>query len=325
MSLGILVEIAIGLAFIYMLLGIIGAALQEIIASMLSLRGKVMRGQLVKLLGGDKDETDRIIKAVYDRIGTSVSGLPSYIPSRAFAEGLIDVMAHGSHSKTVDDIQTDIAAIENGFVRTKLAAAVDAAGTRLDNVREDVAKALETWFDDAMDRISGVYKRYSQYSLIIIGLVFAVTLNIDTLQIAKGMWNDQALRDRIVAAAAVAELPPLAVVPDGQNQEAVEQAIANTRATLAAETSALLDVGLPIGWDFGAVEESLSGGVLVATGFIIGKVFGLLFTALATSLGAPFWFDLMQKFLQLRSAGVKPPRADAPKPDDKKTPSAQPA
>jgi hypothetical protein len=35
------------------------------------------------------------------------------------------------------------------------------------------------------------------------------------------------------------------------------------------------------------------------------KLLGLLLTALAIALGAPFWFDLLNKFIVLRSS-VKP-------------------
>jgi hypothetical protein len=36
------------------------------------------------------------------------------------------------------------------------------------------------------------------------------------------------------------------------------------------------------------------------------KVFGLLLSALAVSLGAPFWFDTLSKFMNVRGAGKVP-------------------
>ncbi|HXP02869.1 MAG TPA: hypothetical protein VN808_02035 [Stellaceae bacterium] len=41
-------------------------------------------------------------------------------------------------------------------------------------------------------------------------------------------------------------------------------------------------------------------------------VLGWVITALATSLGAPFWFDALNNLLQLRNTGPKPQRSDAP-------------
>jgi hypothetical protein len=61
-------------------------------------------------------------------------------------------------------------------------------------------------------------------------------------------------------------------------------------------------LGLPIGWD-------RSNPKLVPPSNDIGawllKIFGWLITAFAISLGAPFWFDLLNKFMVVRST-VKP-------------------
>jgi hypothetical protein len=38
----------------------------------------------------------------------------------------------------------------------------------------------------------------------------------------------------------------------------------------------------------------------------LAKILGILFTTIAVSLGAPFWFDVLNKFVNLRSAGDRP-------------------
>jgi hypothetical protein len=43
------------------------------------------------------------------------------------------------------------------------------------------------------------------------------------------------------------------------------------------------------------------------------KIVGLLITVLAVSQGAPFWFDLLQKAVNLRLAGDLPPDSRAEK------------
>ena len=47
--------------------------------------------------------------------------------------------------------------------------------------------------------------------------------------------------------------------------------------------------------------------------WLIKKFAGWFMTGLALSLGAPFWFDLLSKFVNIRGAGVKPERQDAKK------------
>ena len=59
-------------------------------------------------------------------------------------------------------------------------------------------------------------------------------------------------------------------------------------------------MGLPLGWR--ALPASPGAWLL--------KVLGLLATAFAMSFGAPFWFDLLNKLVRMRSAGNVPRRAD---------------
>ena len=40
--------------------------------------------------------------------------------------------------------------------------------------------------------------------------------------------------------------------------------------------------------------------------FFWTKIFGLFLTAFAASLGAPFWFDVLNKFMSVRGAGKAP-------------------
>lgn len=71
-----------------------------------------------------------------------------------------------------------------------------------------------------------------------------------------------------------------------------------------ANQERLKDLGLPIGWEaqgekWPAWDLGQWWKQLIAHGF------GWLLTAFAISLGAPFWFDLLNKFIVIRSA-VKP-------------------
>jgi hypothetical protein len=60
-------------------------------------------------------------------------------------------------------------------------------------------------------------------------------------------------------------------------------------------------LGLPLGWSADDPRTMPSWGFMVW----LSKVSGWLLTAVAISLGAPFWFDLLSKFMIVRST-VKP-------------------
>ena len=63
-------------------------------------------------------------------------------------------------------------------------------------------------------------------------------------------------------------------------------------------------LGLPLGWH-SETDPRLSWNDRKLTEHVQDHIFGWLLTALAISLGAPFWFDLLNKFIVVRST-VKP-------------------
>jgi hypothetical protein len=75
-------------------------------------------------------------------------------------------------------------------------------------------------------------------------------------------------------------------------------------------------LGLPIGWtsnapplNFNANNEAATGATLTTAdklGQWLLYLLGLFITGYSISLGAPFWFDLLLKFINIRRAGKKP-------------------
>jgi hypothetical protein len=81
-------------------------------------------------------------------------------------------------------------------LKTALLALMDHAGTNLNKAQAN----LEQWFNDAMDRVSGVYKRKSQAWVLVIAILVTVFANVDSLQIADSLSRDKALRESLIAA-----------------------------------------------------------------------------------------------------------------------------
>src|SRR5258708_3578848 len=51
-------------------------------------------------------------------------------------------------------------------------------------MKEEIA----AWFDNSMDRVSGVYKRWSQVTNFVIAFILAIFLNISAIHVAKVLW-----------------------------------------------------------------------------------------------------------------------------------------
>lgn len=198
---------------------------------------------------------------------------------------------------------------------------------------------VEGYFDDAMARVSGWYKRRVQGYLIIFALVVTVLLNVDTLAIATELATNDALRAGMVTAAeqhVAAELAatnPITDTATAQAETGITQPVTTTstnRLTTTIATvnenalpatavenptepgqklqkdldqlKALQNLGLPVGW-----QRWPQGGEWIM------KFIGLLITAIAVSFGAPFWFELLNKLVNLRMAGRNPNEAAARK------------
>jgi len=149
--------------------------------------------------------------------------------------------------------------------------------------------AIEKWFDDGMDQVTAWYKRRSQFIIFALGCVLAAWLNLDAIMIATALGRDSALRVALVAEA-----------QEASKAETSPDVKASARF-LAAEAK-LLNLGLPLGWS--DVEKAPNRTPSGAKAWAM-KIIGLLATALASSLGAPFWFDLLKRVMMVR-AGLNP-------------------
>lgn len=128
--------------------------------------------------------------------------LPSYIPPRAFALALFDLVAPVSGSattRTLQDIRSSVSTISNEQVKNALVALIDDAGDDLKKARKNV----ERWYDDAMERVSGWYKRKPQVFILVWTLAVTLSVNADTILIASTPAHDATLRASLVAMAEV--------------------------------------------------------------------------------------------------------------------------
>lgn len=132
--------------------------------------------------------------------------------------------------------------------------------------------ALARWYDTAMERLSGRYKRRTLWISLTTGVLLAAALNIDPLAIADSLHRSS--------------------VQAGQVARAVQQASA-TPERVAAELARL---DLPVGWRGHSPFDGA---------YVRGQLPGWLVTGLAAMLGAPFWFDLLNRMTVVR-ATVKP-------------------
>jgi hypothetical protein len=204
---------------------------------------------------------------------------------------------------------------------------------------EKKRKVVEKWFDDSMDRVSGWYKRKAHAWLWLVAVVVCGVLNADSIGLARLLWNDEALRQSVVTAATTyvkENKKPTADTAQVKDKkvtgEPAQSANDDKKTGPDAGTSGstpdskafdnlkyarqeLDQSGIPLGWCSAASCWPLGGAPLSDEDPRLGpkdwlawllRITGILVTALAVSQGAPFWFDLLQKAVDVRLSGSRP-------------------
>lgn len=267
---------------------------------------------------------------------------PSYLTAKNFAKTMIDLLRGETFSAGADPklpIEDSLAKKQVKWVNpiTKKEATInDETLSYLKALwadsQGDVSKfqlGLEQWFDDTMERTTGWYKKHIQAVLLMIGFLIAIFFNVDTLKIANRLSKDPDLRAQVVKQADnyiqahKTELEKLGTQEaDTSKNKKTDPNLMSIRKTaselleksnqLVAKDITEVNEVLAIGWSCKCKNRKDS--ICIGSNFGIGSIFGWFLTAFALSLGAPFWFDLLNKLMQLRasiSSGEKEAQSSA--------------
>ena len=365
-----IIDVVIGMIFVFLLLSLVCSAASEIIEAWLNKRADYLEKGISELLT-DRDGSG-YLKEIYrhpliaglyrDKYGEEETGwrqnlsprllgilselglkktrLPSYIPAENFALALMDIVldtsaattsaAASRGTKILLPMRRDSGSpsgdasaltLAPGSAKAETVKALQALVKAADGNPAKVRENIENWYNSSMDRVSGWYKRRTQVIILVLGLGLTVFLNADSIAISKSLSTDRALRNSLVASAgeyakidALNSKPEAAPTPSAkpspnappkplpQASGSCQDDANSPRCKLDGEIAKIRSLGLPIGWD--ANNPVLVPPYYDLTGWFL-KLLGWLITACAVSLGAPFWFDLLNKFMVVR-ATVKP-------------------
>ncbi|KAB8317771.1 hypothetical protein SD81_021200 [Tolypothrix campylonemoides VB511288] len=182
-----------------------------------------------------------------------------------------------------------------------LSVIADRTRIKINDIKEEAKqfqKEVETWFDRSMDRASGVYKRNAKGVAILIGISIAILTNTDTFHLLNRLSRDSAIRSAIT-------------------QSASERVDFLNDSNARMEIQKLLgDASVPIGWQninqqldlepLNTSQGNTANAVLRKIWKVIAMLCGWVISGLAIAMGAPFWFDILSKVVNVRNAGPKP-------------------
>jgi hypothetical protein len=270
-------DLGIGLIFAFLVISLITSTATEAVASAARWRADTLL-QGIKDLLNDQNFTGLardlynhgLVNPQADGKATNEANLtakPSYIDAQHFAAALTQVLKI-SPDVAKEHLQDEINKISDSQIKGVLNGIVTRADGNIDRIRNGIA----AWFNQGMDRVAGVYKRYAQKWNFLIALILAIAFNLDAVKIAHALWVQPTL---------VKDLAPVAA---RSAADALQQ---------------LQDLDLPFGWDSEAVKYFFNPWTGAA------EIMGWLIMAGSTLFGASFWFDALQRITQLRGAGSK--------------------
>jgi len=294
-----MLQVVIGLIFVLLLLSLLATTMMEVVASVFSLRGRNLEKALRNMLASTEVD-ERVLEAfkensLYKQLSYKYGRkryAPSYLSGESFQSILMEVILQG---KGFDRLEEQIATLPDSDLRNVLMQFLRESEQDVEQFKGKVQK----WYDDIMDRASGWYKRNTQKILIGMGFFIAVVFNADTLAIYERLESDPQTLQQVLTLAEdyVNGKDCLEIAPPRLSPEF--NASLDKLETLVNEQIESVKSPLGLGWK--NVQWSQVGWYDVLT-----KLLGWIVTALAVSLGAPFWFDLLRKLVNIRNAGQKP-------------------
>lgn len=291
-----LLSVVIGIVFVMLLFSLLTTTVMEMIAGLLSLRGKHLVQALQNMLG---NKTQLFLEHPYYRqltMNANTKGakraaekaFPSYIGSGTFSAILGDIL-DGDPQQRIGERVSNLPEGELKKVLSFLWREAD------ENVNEFRNKT-EEWFNEVMDRASGWYKRKTRTWLLLIGTIVTLIFNVDALQIYNNLSVNATLSEYVADAAETfvntqpaPDAAAATAAPDFQGaQQKLNELVNNNISAISS----------PLGLGWSQVDWSQVNGQ-----WWLYKAIGWLTTTLALSLGATFWFGVLKQLIGLRSSG----------------------
>lgn len=313
-----LIDIVIGLTLIYTCLSLLSSELTQILTTVWRWRAKHLQRGIMTLLGESlalrrhpqqfkntitgKLYDSSLIASMTQRSRSNKRTIaPSYISPEVFADALLEVLQNLSDIETTEtQLQQDshesvhtLSALLSKVERSsevsprlkdnlkRLAQRTQAVTKYSEQQIEQFRHEVALWFEQSTDHISGIYLRHVKAFTIVVSSILAVLINADSLYMIRRISENTATRTVIIQNAMQIE---------GCQNDLSSTTCMNRMASLLDSTT------IPIGWY--PVNRRKQFPQLNAN-YLLRAIIGWLLTSIAISMGARFWFQLLNKFIHI--------------------------
>ncbi len=300
------IDTAISVLFILVLMSLVASFLNETWVDRFNYRGRFLRRMLDDIFSDpiNRDFTSLLyrhplISALYER----GKKLPVYIPTHYFSRALVETMADYADNQkiafeqnpetlevtpviqdTPEGLFEKYREAVQGLKHSPLKVLLHSFLMNSKN-KSELLKESENWFESYMTQGSYWYKAKMQTRLFIVSFFLVIFTQFDIIITTQQIFNNDILREKISNAAVLfsQENKSLSSV-DAQSAKEIIEALNQ-------------DIKLPIGWD--------------TQPFQWRNIFGWILSAVLISFGAPFWFDLLGKIVNVRKISSAPSNSKA--------------
>ena len=344
-----ILDLVVGIIFVYFLLSIISSSGVEMILTGLKARATLLEEWLFKIFDKPIIQPDgttlSLGQAIMDHCSvTALSGThesTSYIDAKNFTAALLEKITFDpanpkSIAKNMDEFIEAINksnALSTEFQRVLLMYANDAKDTygavteKTESEIDLFRWKIENWYNSSMDRITdALKKKYSRPATLLVAIIVTVCLNADSISLAKYLYSNPEARTKIAMQAYSASADSVLIKQVQQinianadtssktmSPQEIKNNIVQKITDIDKAKQGLADV-MPLTWKAGELKDANG---KISLRLLFSKITGLLATILAIMMGAPFWFDMLNKISNLRSTGAKPASANTDE-DNKK-------
>ncbi len=306
-----ILDVAIGLAIMYLFQSILVSGISEALNIFLNTRGRILAKAMHKALSSNNGN-DFLYTELYNspfiRQYTKIRKCPAYIRTQDFTNSIISALYAGQEGTalSMEIIRERIKTFPEGDFRDLLYAKAVIAEDSMDTFRQAIAE----WFDNYMLEVSEWYK--NRIKLVIASLAFAITvmLNVDSFSIMNELWKNDKLRESTVTLAETAFKDHLSNL-ENDTVIADSTQLSNMVQSINGQYNMIFAFDFPITWEYayhktGAVvpiDKLTIWEKLWWTGkqFSLEKIIGFLITTAAVTMGTPIWFDILKKLLGARN------------------------
>src|SRR5665213_1899280 len=187
-------DIAIALVLMYLVLSLISTVLNEYIATKMKLRASTLKDALQEILDNKTLRNDfydhGLIDGANKAVGGGVAanentaeGHVSYLSGQTFAMAVLGSLDPTKSLPGFSDVKSAIETMPDCNIRDVLLTQLTAANGNLDALRSNVAN----YFDGAMDRVSGIYKRKLKLISLLVGIGIVFFLNADSIAVGVSL------------------------------------------------------------------------------------------------------------------------------------------